>query len=72
MVAYNAPPVASPAAEPFVRRALFKLFGADWSSHFVHTDSSRDTNIFGFSKVIKKIVDKAKTNNRFPARFYLM
>ena len=69
VIAYSAPPCAAPKAEDFVRRALDHKFGGKgWSKNFVHTDASRDTNLFGESKVIKKVRERAQS--RLPARMY--
>ena len=69
VLAYSAPPCAAPEAEDFVRRALdHKFSGKGWAKNFVHMDASRDTNLFGESKVIKKVRERAQS--RLPARMY--
>ena len=66
---YNEPPCAAPEAEHLMRRALTKHFKkAAWGNNYVHTDKSRDTNLFGISQTIKKVRDRAKS--RLPARLY--
>ena len=69
VIAYSAPPCAAPEAEDFLRRALEKKFGTTaWAKNFVHHDKSRDTNLFGESKVIKKVRERAAS--RLPASAY--
>ena len=71
VIAYSAPPCAAPEAEDFVRRALDHRFGGKGGkSNFVHTDASRDTDLFGKSKVIEKV--RARAQSRLPADVYRM
>ena len=54
-----------------MRRALDHKFSGKakgWAKNFVHMDASRDTNLFGESKVIKKVRERAQS--RLPARMY--